>query len=152
MSRQRTNVNDVRFSLDRFPDLAVLAERAATNPDGRGGLVREVRRILRLGLHAEASGLTEAHLDALAQGRLALVDVEGGQAPVLAKQLRAAAPAAVRAPDLEQALAPPPAPASTPTAGVGKRLAQAVRPRVPEATTAEARPSVVEDPALAFLQ
>lgn len=75
----------VRFQLSQFPDLRPLADRVGADGEGRGGLVREVRRLVRLGMALESVGIGSRELQALMDGALQLVPT-GARAALVAPQ------------------------------------------------------------------
>ncbi|ADP20117.1 MULTISPECIES: hypothetical protein [Achromobacter] len=84
MAKQQPSTDMVRFQLSQFPDLKPLADRVGADGEGRGGLVREVRRLVRLGMALESVGIGARELQALMDGSLQLVPVsaqERGLAP-----------------------------------------------------------------------
>lgn len=124
MAKQQPSTDWVRFQLSQFPDLAPLADRVLESGEGRGGLVREIRRLVRLGMAAEQAGLGMREAQALADGRLQVSQAGAGTglSPIVA--------AAARVPVSAQADASlvPPAPAgSTFQHGLPAPEAQATR-------------------------
>ena len=73
MAKQQPSTDMVRFQLSQFPDLMPLADRVGADGEGRGGLVREVRRLVRLGMALESVGIGSRELQALMDGALQLV-------------------------------------------------------------------------------
>lgn len=109
MAKQQPSTDWVRFQLSQFPDLAPLADRVLESGEGRGGLVREIRRLVRLGMAAEQAGLGMREAQALADGRLQVSQAGAGTglSPIVA--------AAARVPVSAQAVSSlePPAPAAS---------------------------------------
>ncbi|WP_025139617.1 hypothetical protein [Achromobacter sp. DH1f] len=146
MAKQRPNTDTVRFQLSQFPDLMPLADRVLEDGEGRGGLVREIRRLVRLGMAMEAAGIAVRDVEQLADGRLQLVEVAGrAEPPYLPPRQRAptetwnghdarapvsSPPFAVKAP---APLAPPEAPVMPPAQLAhppGRRAAESSKPSV----------------------
>ncbi len=100
MAKQQPSTDMVRFQLSQFPDLMPLADRVGADGEGRGGLVREVRRLVRLGMALESVGIGSREIQALMDGALQLVPtgVRGGLlAPQsVAPQIPDVAPPAAR--------------------------------------------------------
>lgn len=72
MAKQQPSTDMVRFQLSQFPDLMPLADRVGADGEGRGGLVREIRRLVRLGMAVEAAGIGAREIQGLADGALQL--------------------------------------------------------------------------------
>lgn len=159
MAKQQPSTDWVRFQLSQFPDLAPLADRVLESGEGRGGLVREIRRLVRLGMAAEQAGLGMREAQALAEGRLQVSQAGAGTG--LSQIVAAAARVQVPA-QAVSSLAPPAPAASASQHGLPASEAQATRspPARPHADSAhEYRPpaegfgSAHDDPTLsAFLQ
>lgn len=85
MAKQQPSTDMVRFQLSQFPDLKPLADRVGADGEGRGGLVREIRRLVRLGMAVEAAGIGAREIQGLADGALQLAlansapDLSSGQ-------------------------------------------------------------------------
>lgn len=157
MAKQQPSTDWVRFQLSQFPDLAPLADRVLESGEGRGGLVREIRRLVRLGMAAEQAGLGMREAQALAEGRLQVSQAGTGLPQIVAAAVRVPVPA-----QAVSSLAPPATAASASQHGLPASEAQATRspPARPHADSAhEYRPpaegfgSAHDDPTLsAFLQ
>lgn len=137
MAKQRPNTDTVRFQLSQFPDLMPLADRVLEDGEGRGGLVREIRRLVRLGMAIEAAGIAMRDIEQLADGRLQLAEVAGRVEPPY-PPTRVRAPAegwrsqdgmAPAAPPTVSVEAPPP---PAPTVIAQTQLSRSPEPRVAE--------------------